>query len=432
MMRWLLRGALLLMAVLAVVLGALAWFALQDQPLVARTPYFTPANIDRAKRLLDRNDPRKMPEGSLRTILIDQEDLDLAVNYAASRIARGSTSIVLQDGSAQVRATFILPANPAGHYLNMDATLMQTSGLPRVERLQIGRVEVPRFLSDWLLRQAMRYLRANGDYSAAAGAIKQISASEGVLRVSFVWSDQFAKQLKHALVSPGDQTRWKAYQERLVEVTNAVPPHGRISLAQLLQPMLQLAQERAAAGSAAAENRALIVVLAFYVNGEGLSALVPAADDWPQPKLRVVTLAGRTDSPLHFMVSAAISATAGSPLSDAIGVYKELEDARGGSGFSFNDLAADRAGTRFGDLATGSEAATAKLYRQLARGFNEPDFFPDVRNLPEFMPEAEFKRRYGGLGQPAYLKMLADIEQRIGALPLYQQGGVRGVARVAK
>jgi len=37
----------------------------------------------------------------------------------------------------------------------------------------------------------------------------------------------------------------------------------------------------------------------------------------------------------------------GTPLADAVGLWKELADARrGGSGFSFNDIAADRAGTR--------------------------------------------------------------------------------------
>ena len=42
-------------------------------------------------------------------------------------------------------------------------------------------------------------------------------------------------------------------------------------------------------------------------------------------------------------------------LSDVIGLYKEIEDSRGGSGFSFNDIAADRAGTRFGEKAVASE-----------------------------------------------------------------------------
>jgi hypothetical protein len=46
---------------------------------------------------------------------------------------------------------------------------------------------------------------------------------------------------------------------------------------------------------------------------------------------------------------------------------------------------------------------------------------PDVADLPEFMPEAEFKRRYGGIGRPAYQRMMADIEARIASRPLFRQ-----------
>jgi len=50
----------------------------------------------------------------------------------------------------------------------------------------------------------------------------------------------------------------------------------------------------------------------------------------------------------------------------------------------------------------------------------EFDIMPAVRDLPEFMPEAEFKRRFGGIGAPAYKRMMDDIERRIAALPLYR------------
>ena len=43
---------------------------------------------------------------------------------------------------------------------------------------------------------------------------------------------------------------------------------------------------------------------------------------------------------------------------------------------------------------------------------------PDVSDLPEFMPEAEFKRRYGGIGAPAYNNMMAKIEARVASRPL--------------
>lgn len=166
----------------------------------------------------------------------------------------------------------------------------------------------------------------------------------------------------------------------------------------------------------------MVVVLAFYVNGKGLAALVPSARSWPVPARRVVTLAGRTDFPQHFTISAALTATAGSPLSDAVGLYKEVDDARRGSGFSFNDIAADRAGTRFGALAVAGPDTRARLDPVLARGLREADLIPDVRDLPEFMAEPEFLRRFGGVGAPPYRRMMADIEQRIAALPLYRGG----------
>ena len=77
-----------------------------------------------------------------------------------------------------------------------------------------------------------------------------------------------------------------------------------------------------------------------------------------------LTLNGRHDSAQHFVISAALAAWAGEPVAEAIGLYKELDDARRGSGFSFADLAADRAGTRFGELVA---KASARLDEALQR-----------------------------------------------------------------
>jgi hypothetical protein len=126
-------------------------------------------------------------------------------------------------------------------------------------------------------------------------------------------------------------------------------------------------------------------------------------------------LAGREDFPLHFLISAALAAEGTGPLSKAIGIYKEVADARQGSGFSFNDMAANRAGTRFGERAV---AEAPQLQALLAGGVQEADFMPEVSDLPEFMNEADFARRFGGVGQPAYSKMMAEIESRVAALPV--------------
>ncbi len=72
-------------------------------------------------------------------------------------------------------------------------------------------------------------------------------------------------------------------------------------------------------------------------------------------------LHGRHDLPRHFMGSAAIAVSGGGALSQAIGLFKEIDDSRGGSGFSFVDLLADRVGTRFGSLAVASRASARRI-----------------------------------------------------------------------
>ena len=112
-----------------------------------------------------------------------------------------------------------------------------------------------------------------------------------------------------------------------------------------------------------------------------------------------------------------MAAEAGGPFADAVGVFKEVLDARGKSGFSFNDLAADRAGARLGLLA---RQRPATLQTRVAAGLGDADFLPDVRDLPESLTAADFNARYGAIGSPAYQRLLADIESRIDALPLYR------------
>ncbi len=86
------------------------------------------------------------------------------------------------------------------------------------------------------------------------------------------------------------------------------------------------------------------------------------------------------------------------------------------SGFSFNDIAADRAGTSFGEKAVASIDLAQQLQQQVASGIKDSDLMPPWKDLPEFMPEAEFKRRFGGIDAPAYKQMMKEIDQRVSTL----------------
>ena len=103
-------------------------------------------------------------------------------------------------------------------------------------------------------------------------------------------------------------------------------------------------------------------------------------------------------------------------MSDVIGLYKEIEDSRSGSGFSFNDIAADRAGTRFGERAITNQSTARALQKLVSTGLSDADLMPPWSDLPESMPEDEFKKRFGGIDAPAYQLMLKEIDTRVDAL----------------
>ena len=114
--------------------------------------------MEDGKRILDANDPRRLWAGEVRQVSLTQEDLDLAVNYLANQYARGSASLALQPGRAQVELTTLAPSNPIGPYLNIEAELEQTSGLPRFQRLRIGSLPIPGWLVNWALPRALKSL----------------------------------------------------------------------------------------------------------------------------------------------------------------------------------------------------------------------------------------------------------------------------------
>ena len=213
-----------------------------------------------------------------------------------------------------------------------------------------------------------------------------------------------------------EQQRIKAYHERLAELAARHAPGTAVSLAELLPPMFALARERSALGhAAAAENRAAILTLALLANQRGWASFMPTARAWAPVRPLEVTLFKREDFAMHFLVSAVLAIEGGGPMADAIGVDKELADARSGSGFSFNDIASDRAGTRFGLRA---RQTPKQLQALITEGLQERDFMPELADLPEYLREQDFVQRYGRVGSPAYLQMMADIEARLDAIAI--------------
>lgn len=117
-------------------------------------------------------------------------------------------------------------------------------------------------------------------------------------------------------------------------------------------------------------------------------------------------------------MSAALAVLEHPFVSDAAGLMKEQLDALArGTGFSFGDMAADRAGVRFAQAATQSDRAAEALQGRIRGGFAVADFFPSVADLPENLTVEQFRRDYGSVGSPRYRDFIAGIEARLDSCP---------------
>ncbi len=396
--------------------------ALEDQPLVTASDEVSAASISRARDILRRNDPRRLAPNTTRDVRLAGSDLEALLNFAARRGIPGAASLDLRQGGADVRYTATLPRLLAdlgvGRFLNVEASLGASGGRQiDIEQVHIGRIPLPGALFEALLAQYIRHTDLAPEVALLKKTISKVAITPADVTVTYVWQPELLDSARNLALSPTDQQRLAAAQRLFVDTLGRASPGSRkVALADVLGPLLQQAGGQPGADRTQA-YRDVLLVTALHLSGRNISVLIPDAARWPKPRPVTLTLRERGDLAQHFVISAAIAAQAGAPLAKAIGLDKEIDDALRGSGFSFVDLAADRAGTRLGQLAARSPE---RLAAAVAAGLTDAALLPPIDGLPEHMMADEFRRRFGSPEAPAYRQMSDEIDRRIAALALFR------------
>lgn len=415
------RKLILLMAAcllaIPLLLGIFLFLIIDDQPRAERQIMVTPEHIEHAKETFDRHRQHTKPK-QLSTISIRSDDIDIAANYLIKHFTNGWARMNISDQKAHVQTSLPLPIEAINGYINLEATLIETDALPQLQSVSIGNIPIPDFISQSLVTQSIQWLQSHPKYSNGIKAIKGVKITSSAFNVLYQWHGGF-KQSGHHLtfLSKSEREKINRYYNLLSQNNKQ---QVKQTLPQILQPLMQMAAQHSANGQAQKENRAAILAATFYVLGLPLKYVVPEAADLPHSHDQIVTLDGRQDFAQHFIVSAAITAYTDTTLSDAIGLYKEIEDKRSGSGFSFNDIAADRAGTRFGERATASQKEAVQLQQLVAKGLDDKALMPIWSDLPEFLTKSVFRQQYGNFDTPAYYQMMEKINRRVETLTFLQ------------
>ena len=203
---------------------------------------------------------------------------------------------------------------------------------------------------------------------------------------------------------------------------------GDEGFVELLQLTFAFAEDNSHQADAIEPSKAAILALGTILGEERVAQVAKRKIDVGRSNeikalYRRITLRGRNDLARHFWVSAALAVLSDESRSMDVGIAKELMDATaGGSGFSFVDLTADRAGTLFATAATRDSKSARSLQVTIQKGVVTSDFFPEVEGLPEGLTRDVFQEEYGGLGGAKTNEIVEEIQRRLNECPILAIG----------
>ncbi|MFN3192824.1 MAG: hypothetical protein ACE361_20105 [Aureliella sp.] len=210
-----------------------------------------------------------------------------------------------------------------------------------------------------------------------------------------------------------------ATARHLLNKKGALPESGDERFTAIVREAFAYAHDNSHQRDARFANQAAILAIGVLVGDENVAEVARRAV--PQEALpqlanfrKGITLQGRADLPRHFSVSAALAVLSDEERSLSVGVAKEMMDATpGGSGFSFVDLMADRAGILFAVGATRTSESAKEAQQRMTRDLSASDLCPTIEDLPEGLTQDEFREQFGGLGGVEASAVMQDIGERL-------------------
>lgn len=428
-MRFLVRIVFwLVLAAITIGPPALAVLALDRAPMVPERGRLSFDDLQRARDLFARYDPRRMTPEEITTITASVAELNTVIGAAVASFPQARSAVAVGGADIRIDATLELPLrdNPVGRFINLQAGI-EPSGLGlNIRRLRIGTIDVPPVLAGQALRLGLDYFIGDGRGKEILASVKSIDVTGDLVSIVYRPPRDLVEDVQAAArraIAAADPDAVRVYYRRVHQMVISGQV-SRQSLAIYVGEIFHLAAQRSAGADPVEENKAAVLALAMYFGDERFERVTGAVRtgdlEGLVPRVGHVRLEGRRDWVQHFLVSAALAIAGGDGVANVIGEAKEINDADGPSGFSFTDIGADRAGVRFAERATASRASARALQQALARTGDEGAFFPRIGDLPEGLSEAAFRSRFGDMNTAEYRRLVAEIDRRIAAIPVYR------------
>lgn len=359
---------------------------------------------------------------------------DIQANSLAGFLSRAinqaNAQVTFADNKMIVTFTYKIETGIFPLYVNIENVVLDGKGL-KLDSVKVGDLRLP---GDFALSKAEYLVNIYTSSAIASKAIETINSlavKNTSVQINLAPLDGLLREFKNIETGgSGKDTRLLkiriAHYLRLLDGLYVPPPPNNASgpsLSYYLHAAMQEAAVLSQQSSATLENEAVILALAIFAGSPRFTALIGdlsfAIDKLPSASTKPILL-DRQDLSLHFIFSAAIKLLSQKGISIAVGEFKELMDrGKGGSGYSFVDLAADLSGNHFAELAVDPIRAR-NLQKIIATAANEDLFMVSIKGLDEGLSKTDFADQYGMVDSPAYKNVVMEINRRIAALPISQ------------
>ena len=426
------RKAIIGSVVITSLFVVFAFLLLELEPNTHQTHAITSADarevlevIERYKTKLEKN-PDKV------SLHITEQELNGLFKLAKKAKSNINTSIAIDTSKAKLRSALTL-STPIPLYLNFSAEVTTTAPASargiHWKKVTIGKLRLPPNVANWIAEIAFAKIVGKQKASAILDGIKFVEIDTNT--ITFIYSPNFkfsdgitaisetfnqASGLKQKI----DEARVEHYYRYY---TNTYSNTQRIELHVTMSHLIIEAfnQSHAQDLEITEEHHAALLALALYFEPELFKYLyrAPLLSE-PTHNIPEVIVNKRIDLGKHFIVSAALKLLADNGVSDHISELKEILDSQSASGFSFTDIAANRAGIMFADLLTKEKIVATRVQQHtLYKNIKLDDFFPPFSHLDEGMTHPQFEQKYTNTASISYKKQMNQIDASILALRLY-------------
>ncbi|WP_016956950.1 hypothetical protein [Catenovulum agarivorans] len=408
-----------------------------DRPLVSQTQQISAERVSQARQSLQRIAKELNNTVGPAYFQFHQSDIDAMMAIVSYTVPSTKARAFLSKQGVNFVATTEINTPYTTQYINFHCMLLpsETSkNMLSLDYCDLGKIKLPK----WMIKPAYTFLLQQlFDEKLAETVLSMVTAVElddENIAIDLLIQDGLKQQVLTAIQNKSKNhvvngfTGLSGFEPATVEIYLKEiqslyklnnPSNQAQSLSFYLGNVFYLASLRSEFEDASAENQAALwaLVIAFGNRkfGHFLSLPRELLNQFGGDRL---TLMRRGDLKLHFLFSAALERLVQANMGLKVGELKELMDMdKGGSGFSFADLAADKAGIKFAQFVLEQpELAQQRLTGNLA----ETEFFPSIDDLPEGLAEKAFNQSFGNTESAEYKELEAIIDQRIAQLALYQ------------